>query len=335
METLELLTSWGIRDCRSLANLDELLVAERLGEKGLHLQRLARQGGKRECVPIAPSERFLASKELEQSLDVLEPLAFILNRLLTELMERLALRSLGTDHVQVELTLAPQTDRKLISEPRIHTQLCVYQRTVKLALPTQDAKSLLKLLQFDLAAHPPAAPVTKITVEAFPAQMRVEHGNLFRRHGCDPAKIDLTMARLHAVMNQKDGQSRERVGCAFLSDSHKTDRCEMLPFLQDLNRNAARRYYFNQPSRLRRFRPPIPASVEVADEAPSVVNFQRVRRRVASASGPWRLGIEWWNHSAETNRNEWNVELSSAFGTGVYRMFQDHLAKWFVEGIYD
>jgi protein ImuB len=143
------------------------------------------------------------------------------------------------------------------------------------------------------------------------------------------------MARLRAVMDQKDGQSRERVGCAFLSDSHKPDRCEMLPFLQDPNRNAMRRYYLNQARRLRRFRAPIPASVEVADEAPSVVHFQRVRRRVTSASGPWRLGIEWWNHSAEWSRNEWNVELRSPFGTGVYRIFQDHLAKWFVEGIYD
>ena len=334
-ETLELLRSWGVRDCKSLANLNELPLIERLGERGFHLQRLARGEIKRELGATAPLECFQANTELEQTLDLLEPLAFILNRLLTQLMEHLRMRSLGTDHVQVELTLAPASDRKLSTESLIGAP-SIYRRTLKLALPTQDEKILLKLLQLDLAAHPPAAPIAKIAIEVFPAEMRVEYGNLFRREGCDPAKIDLTMAKLRALMNQKDGQDGKQTGSAFLSDSHKPDRCEMLPFLQDLHRGATRGYQFKQANRLRRFRPPIPASVEVAHEVPSVVHFQRVRRQVSSISGPWCLGTEWWNQPAEWNRNEWNVELTSPYGTGVYRIFQNHLsARWFVEGIYD
>ena len=86
---------------KSLAALPRSYLTERLGQYGLHLHRLARGATMRELIPAALPESFQESTELEESVDLLEPLAFILNRLLDQLMERLVERSLATDQIEI------------------------------------------------------------------------------------------------------------------------------------------------------------------------------------------------------------------------------------------
>jgi protein ImuB len=81
-----------------------------------------------------------------------------------------------------------------------------YQRTLKLAAPSQDVKVLLKLLHLDLSAHPPEAPIKKITVEAFPARLRSVQAGLFQPLAPEPAKLEITLARLRDVVGAEDGQ---------------------------------------------------------------------------------------------------------------------------------
>src|SRR5215472_12500589 len=156
-EILDTLESWGIRNFQSLAALPAVPLTQRLGQPGLHLQRLARGEVQRELVPASPPPLFQEA-ELEEAIDLLEPLGFILNRLLDELLDRLRARSLATDQVHVDLELEVHADRQLQAEnpPESTTipTLPLHQRVLKLPVPTQDAKVLLKLLQLDLAAHP-------------------------------------------------------------------------------------------------------------------------------------------------------------------------------------
>ena len=57
-------------------------------------------------------------------------------------------------------------------------------RVVKLPVPTTDTKLLLKLLQLDLDAHPPGAPVLKVSVEAETLRpQRVQDGMFVSRPG--------------------------------------------------------------------------------------------------------------------------------------------------------
>jgi len=53
-DMLEVFDSWGIRTFQSLAALPPIPLAERLGQKGLQLQRLARGEVQRELVPAEP-----------------------------------------------------------------------------------------------------------------------------------------------------------------------------------------------------------------------------------------------------------------------------------------
>ncbi len=73
-------------------------------------------------------------------MELLEPLAFVLARLINGLATRLATRALATDELRLRLKLENRA---------------THERTLRLPVPSLDTKAFLKLLQLDLAAHPP------------------------------------------------------------------------------------------------------------------------------------------------------------------------------------
>src|SRR5438270_207610 len=331
-DVLDVLHAWGIRDFKSLAALPSIELTERLGQQGLHLQRLARGAVMRELVPAALPASFQESRELEEPIELLEPLAFVLNSQLEQLMERLVERSLATDHIEIDLTLEVHSDRDVNATVCCST-LSTYQRTVKLPVPTQDTKVLLKLAQLDLAAHPPHAPVKKIKIAAIPARIRFTQTGLFQPLAPEPATSEITMARIRAGVGETDSQTRNLVGFPALLDSHWPDHFKVVP-------PGAKQGNSAEPSTrlaLRRFRPAIPARVEVnAEQAPVWIGFSRKKAQVTCASGPWRGGGQWWDAAGEWLREEWDINLTLDGHTALYRIFRDLATrKWFVEGMYD
>src|SRR5580765_1962920 len=71
-----------------------------------------------------------------------------------------------------------------------------FARTLKLPVPMQDAKILLKLLQLDLAAHPPGAPIEKLALRAEPVKPRVTQDGFFVPVAPEPEKLELLLARV-------------------------------------------------------------------------------------------------------------------------------------------
>jgi hypothetical protein len=140
------------------------------------------------------------------------------------------------------------------------------------------------------------------------------------------------MARIRAVVGERDSQGRQRVGFPALLDSHRPDHFQVLP--------PKTKHGNTEPSAklaLRRFRPAIPARVEVsAEQSPVWIGFARKRTRVADASGPWKSAGEWWDAAGQWIREEWDVRLKLDGCTALYRIFRDLTTrKWFVEGMYD
>jgi protein ImuB len=358
-EMLDTLDSWGIRNCQALAALPSVALTQRLGQPGLHLQRLARGEVRRELVPAEALPVFCESLELEESVDLLEPLGFILNRLLEELMSRLLARSLATDHVQVDLGLEVHLDRQLQEDSQSAlvpsgeiSGAPMHQRTLKLPVPTQDTKALLKLLQLDLAANPPPAPVKKVTVEVFPARVRLTQAGLFQPLAPEPAKLEVSLARLRAAVGEKDEQARARVGFPLITDAHCPDSFQVLPssFEKAGSSNGREAYDGQKEIReclpaprlvLRWFRPPLTARVECSPilcswGKPTTVIFNGVKAKVVQACGPWRSSGAWWDHAGHWQREEWDVALVCNGASGLYRVFRDlQSGRWFVEGMYD
>lgn len=335
-DVLATLESWGIRDFKSLAALPQVPLSQRLGQYGLHLQRLGRGEVQRELVPAEPPERFQESMELEEAVDLLEPLGFILNSLLEQLMTRLKARSLATDEVHIDLELEVHADRQLNEDSLPEMGEPVHQSRLKLPVPTQEGKALLKLLQLDLAGRPPWAPVNKVTIEVLPARVRTTQTNLFQPTGPEPAKLEITLARLRAVVGETDEEGCGLVGFPVLIDSHRPDSFAVLQTYAPVENKQRLKPPDAPRLAMRMFRPTVSARVEMRGNTPSQIAFHGTKAKVIHASGPWRSGGEWWSMGSAWQREEWDVELSMHGGKSVYRIFREvQSGEWFVQGMYD
>ena len=113
-QLLETFDRWGVRTFRALAALPAVALAERLGPEGLRLQTLARGAASRPLVPVEEPLDFEESVELEHPVALLEPLAFLLNRMLERLCARRAARALALDELTLTCELDPIQDRKSV-----------------------------------------------------------------------------------------------------------------------------------------------------------------------------------------------------------------------------
>jgi protein ImuB len=316
-ETAELLHLWGIRTFGEFARLPPLGVAARIGEEGVNLQRLARGEGYRQLRPMEDPLEFEAEMDLEDAVETIEPLAFIVSRLLHEVCGRLGARSLATNELRLRLALENAPEHEV---------------PLRLPVPMLDTKAFLKMLQLDLSGRPPVAPVLKVYLKAEPVKPRRTQHGLFIPSSPEPEKLELTVARLRHLVGE--GQ----VGTPELKDTHRPDSFLMRGFAprQDsggvavAERTVARLC-------LRRFRPPRYAQVIVVNRQPVRVVSPSVSGRVVMAKGPWRTSGDWWSESGGVegawNRDEWDIALESG---ALYRLFEDGAqGRWFVEGSYD
>jgi hypothetical protein len=99
------LALWGVRTFGELAALPEDGVTERLGAEGARLWKLARGEGDRPLAPARAAPLFEAAIELEYPVALLEPLAFLLGRLIGDICEKLASRGLATHELKLTLAL--------------------------------------------------------------------------------------------------------------------------------------------------------------------------------------------------------------------------------------
>jgi len=111
-EALQTLERWGIRTCAALAALPVLELSERLGQEGVRLQGLARGAHVRALVLAEPAEILEEEMELDDAVEDLEPLSFVLGRLLDQVCARLAARALSAAAIRVRFDLGDAFERE-------------------------------------------------------------------------------------------------------------------------------------------------------------------------------------------------------------------------------
>src|SRR5437868_517517 len=193
-EMLETFDRWGVRTFRDLAVLPPIGIAGRLGPEGLRLQTLAHGECERPLAPLEDPLQFREEMELDYPVELLEPLSFVLARLLGEICGRLAHRGLATNEVRLSLALEDRSE---------------HERTLRLPVPMCDPRTFLKLMQLDLGAHPPVAPVLKVYLDAAPVKPRVAQAGLFIPAAPEPEKLELTLARVAALVGEGNVGSPE------------------------------------------------------------------------------------------------------------------------------
>ena len=316
-DILATLSQWGLKTLGDLVGLSSASLAERLGQEGVALQRLARGEDAGPLVPLVPDERFEAHLDLEWPIEGLEPLSFVLGRLLEPVCGHLERRGRAAAAIAVELRLVSRD---------------VHVRRLQLPAPVRDARVLRTLVLLDLESHPPAAGVDAVDVRIEPTPGRVLQYSLLERAQPAPEQMSTLLARLGALMGQ------DRCGSPVLPDTWRPGAFTMAPFAADQS-SRSRQVRPDPPAdppplALRRYRQPVPIRVAVEQHRPARVMADRVglvSGRVDRCAGPWRTSGEWW--TTGWRRDEWDVALED--GT-VCRIFRDRETQgWFIDGVID
>jgi len=359
---VETFDRWGIRTLRALAALPEVPVSERLGQQGIRLRKLARGAASRNLRVLEPRLIFAETVELEYPIVLLEPLAFLLSRMLEQVCARLRARALAVQELHLNLKLAATQSNGCTTSTRTFT------RTLRLPTPMLDTKVFLKLLQLDLQAHPPGAPIAKIHLSADPARPRALQSGLFQPVFPEPEKLELTLARIAGIVGEG------RVGSVQLLDTHREgafavrhfapaepvrvepasteprakqsenrtkdtsmqENDSVCPAEEDANGNAKEQ--MSAVIALRLFRPPLGASVTLREAKPvrmRCLEREEIAGEIVWTAGPWRSSGD-WSEQEGWSREEWDIAVPAETGLVLYRLVQDKLSgNWFVEGTYD
>lgn len=341
-EILETLRLWGVRTFRDFAELPTTGIAARLGLTGVKLQQLASGRTERHLQLKQPAPIFDNLIELEYPISELEPLAFIFARLLNQLCASLLAYALATNELRVHLKLEDGTS---------------HERTLSLPTPLRDHKTFLKLLLLDTELNPPQQGVVAVAIACEPVKPRVLQSGLFIPQAPEPAKLELTLARLAKLVGRKN------VGSPEVLDTHRPDAFQIKRFViaerrpripaSPRPRVAASPHPRVPPSPLHRlgfrmFRPPLRAMVDASRGYPLQISAwgsnRSVYGKVVQLAGPWRKTGDWWREDCWA-RDEWDVAVAqSTAATGrqtkiipaLYRLYRElRSGAWFVEGSYD
>src|SRR4029077_6691726 len=106
-ELAEVFQQWGVTSCGTLAALPVLSLSECVGQEGVRLHAVASGKGNRSLIIVEPAYLFEESLELDDAVEELEPLSFLLGSLLEQLCVRLSARALAVRAIQLQLELQP------------------------------------------------------------------------------------------------------------------------------------------------------------------------------------------------------------------------------------
>jgi protein ImuB len=328
-EIFATLKLWGVRTFQEFADLPVAGVSERLGQDGVRLKQLAAGKTERHLKLKQAAPVFENSIELEYPIAQLEPLSFIFARLLNQICASLHDYALATNELHVLLKLENKSAHEL---------------KLNLPHPMRDQKVFLKLLLLEAEARPPSEAIVAVSIHCEPVKPRVLQTGLFIPLAPEPAKLELTLARLAKLVGLQN------VGSPQLLDTHRPDAFGVKRFVVQERRSKGAKKHAGQTANgkqrtasqnsrfqisdskftirnsqfeipvpkfamgFRRFRPPLRAVVEAARGYPTEINAwgkeRSVYGKVVGLAGPWRTTGEWWRSDLWA-RDEWDVAVEA------------------------
>ncbi len=299
---------WGVRTMGQFARLPEEGVAERLGAEAVKWQRLSRGAVNRPLIEVGPDHTFVENLELEYPIAFLDGLIFVIGRILTSLCNRLVMAGLAADEMSVSFRLEGDVE---------------YQKVVKLPLPMDASKPLLRIIRYELEKSPPQAAICSIAISVHTVAPRRLQFGLFLPKTPEPAQLEMTLSRLRAMVGENN------VGVPELIDSHHPHPFRLVPFSTPQS-HASREQSDVFALSLRYCHPPIESTLVIEENRPIELIADVMTRKVINTAGPWRLSGDWWN-SNEWEREEWDLGLVDGTVCRVARIGE----RWFLEGIFD
>jgi protein ImuB len=285
---LSTLARWGISTADALLKLPRQEVLERLGPSGSTLWEAARGGGDRPLRWIQEPVVFEESLSFEQEIEILEPLLFVLNRLLESLLRRMRCTSRLTARLKLELFLENRS---------------TYCRSFTVPAPTLDSSVLLGILETHLEQ-------LRIEHRAVGVRLRLETTDektceldLFEPVLRNPNRFGETLGRLSALLGE------DRIGIPLPSNCHFADHVRLgasSAFYKGGGIPAAGQAKPLRGLPLYRLRPAPPARVDFMHLKPVHIASQAVSGTIIGSRGPYRLSGNWWD-STSRSMEEWDI----------------------------
>ena len=275
---------WGTRTAGAIAALPADAVALRLVPRGADVARLACGKDDEPFVPRLPPDALEEAVELDypvygskRSRRPPRPASIARSA-------RLAGRSLACAGMALRLSLDPRG---------------LDMRTVSLAAPTREAKTLLELVRLDLARRPPDAAVVGARIIVEPARVRATQLDMLRPAGPAPNRLATTLARLAALVGP------ENVGAPAAIDSWREQAVAVIPYVPPPG--AACRRGGGRPGGHAAHGPAQAAAggdrSHHGPRRPPALRGSETTARVLVTAGPYRLSGEWWQPPAATAGN--------------------------------
>jgi protein ImuB len=311
-ERLETFAIWGIRNLGELAALPEVELITRLGQQAREWRKAALGELPHLFRPMEPEFTLREFCEFETPVEQMDSLLFMGARMIDSLVARAADRA---------LSLALLTARMKLEGDGLH------ELVLRPAIPSTDRKFLLKLLQLEIAAHPPQAAVIAFELSAEAGHCNIMQLGLFRPQTPEPSRLDVTLARIKAIVG------KDRVGAPVLEDTHRPGS-----FRMDLLAIEGSICDELQSPRmvLRRMRPPVPVRVAMRDYQPAAFRDGVSLFEITAAYGPWKTSGCWWS-SGEWNLEEWDVLAERSDGSSIACLLvcNQNRREWQLEAVYD
>jgi protein ImuB len=307
---LAVLGDWGIHNLAQLTSLPRGELMDRLGPDAARLWERAAGQTERPLRPVRPVEEFVEAFDFEREVETVEPLLFMLRRLLDQLAVRL-----GNVHRvagRMTLTLLLANDGAA-------------ERMFTVPSPTANVEVLFRILQTYLDGLRLDHAAMGLRLHLEPTNAERQQFQLFESPLRDPNRFGETLGRLAALAGA------ENVGVPEVLDTHRPDSFRLRPpRFHELGAAAAPADDFSVGLPLRRWRPAIPAEVRVVRHEPVFIVSAKVRGAICAALGPYRASGMWWERERWITE-EWDVQTEDG---GLYRLARVG-GEWRIEGSYD
>ena len=312
-ELRDALARLGVTTLGQLVRLPGGGILERFGKDAYRLYQLAAGERWDPLVPVAPPEAPDERVVLDDDVDDLEQLVFVLKPAIDRLLDRLAARGRALAALHVELVLRHAVGRTELRAEHIQP-----------AAPTLDGRALVRLVHLRFSGMPPVAPVNAARVWADDVPASREQLALFaQRPRRDPRAADEALARVRAELGD------DAVVRAVLRDGHLPEASfgwqrvqSVVPARPEprLVRPLVRRIHA-RPQLL----PPQPRQVRDDGWLLSGLEHGAVVRIV----GPYVVSGAWWA-SHEVHREYHFAELRRGDCLWVY--YDRRRRRWFCHG---
>ena len=306
------LMRFGVATLEALARLPRRALVPRLGAIALSIHRIASGEDDSALCPTPAPEVVEEALDLDEPIDNLEALAFVMKGLVDRLVVRLGMRGFAVPSLGLRRAL----DTRGWDE-----------REVRPAAPTREVGTLVELLRLALAERPPPAPVRTIVVRATPGRARAAQLSLWSRRGPSPEKLAATLARLALLCDEQAGD--RRVGRPEVLDAHLPDAFRV-GGMDGASTSTSSTSTERERLAPHCLRPPRAVEVMLRGGVPCSLRGEDLVAQVIELGGPYRVQV---GFEAPVVRDYYDAELSSGV---IVRLFHDLRSNhWFVDARYE